>query len=127
MEHGDCFFNKAVRGLRSHPWVIISDPAKDAANVLIVNLTDADKHHDQSCRLDVADHPAVIAKPSIVAYQWANLTSVAKLREAEAAGGLFMKERFSAATMRKILDGAQETDELKGAHRIVLRRQGLIT
>ena len=127
MEHGDCFFNKEVRGVPSHPWIIISDPTVDANDVLIVNLTDAKNYHDQSCYLGPSDHPSVITKPSCVAYQWAKLTSVAILEQAKAAGFLLMKAPISAATMRKILDGAQETDELKNAHRAVLRSQGLIT
>ena len=62
MNHGDCFFNKALPGVPSHPWVIISDSAQNPTDVVIVNLTDADKYFDQTCILDVADFPGWITK-----------------------------------------------------------------
>ena len=127
MNQADCFFNKPARGVPSHPWVIISDPAIDPDNVLIVNLTDAEGYHDRSCVLDASDHPGVFTKPSCVAYQWAKLTSVAVLETALANGLLFSKSPVSSETLQKILDGAQDTDELKNAHREILREQGLIS
>lgn len=84
-------------------------------------------YHDRSCYLVPDDHPDVITKPSCVAYQWAKVTSTVALETAASAGLLNMKAPITAATMRKILDGAQETDELKNAHRSLLRAQGLIS
>ena len=127
MKKGDCFFNKEIRGIPSHPWVIISDPQIDPDNVLIVNLTDANGHHDRSCVLDASDHPGVFTKPSCVAYQWAKLTSVQDLTTARTKKLLITKKSVSPATLQKILDGAQETDELKNAFRELLRDQGLIS
>ncbi len=127
MNQADCFFNKPGRGVPSHLWVIISDPETDPDNVLIVNLTDAEEHHDQSCVLDASDHPGVLTKRSCVAYQWAKLTSVDALETALASGLLYTKPPVSPETLQKILDGARDTDELKNVHREVLREQGFIS
>jgi hypothetical protein len=128
MKHGDCFYtDKDIRGTPSHPWVVISDPEINPDDVLIVNLTDADKHHDQSCILDVSDYPEVLTKRSCVAYQWANVTSVAALEDVVSKNLVSHRPPVCAATLTKILAGAEETDELKNAHRELLRRQSLIS
>ena len=125
MEQGDFFFNKACPEVPSHPWIILSDPTLNESDVLIVNLTDAAKHHDASCELTSSDHFG-ITKPSRVAYQFAKVTSVEKLQAAFGAGLMFNKSQLSQATLGKVLDGARDTDELKNAHRELLRRQNLI-
>lgn len=126
MQIGDCFVNRAAPGLKSHPWIIISNPAVDPHNVLIVNLTDAEKHHDASCELVPADFPEVITKRSYVAYQWANVTSLSQLRAVDSRGDLFRKGSVPPRLLQKVLDGAHDSDELKGGHRELLRCQGLI-
>ena len=126
MKQADCFFNKEGKGIPSHPWVVISDPEINPDDVLIVNLTDAEKHDDQSCVLNESDYPEVLAKPSCVAYRWAKVTSVADLKRAESKVLIFRKPPVCAATLAKILAGAEETDELKNAYRELLREQSLI-
>jgi hypothetical protein len=126
MKQGDCFFNKEAPKVPSHPWVILSDPDVDPDNVLIVNLTDSKTHDDHSCLLDSSDHPGVITKPSCVAYRFANVTSVSALEQAVASKLLYIKPPVSQQVLRKILNGAQWTDELKNAHRELLRSQFLI-
>ena len=95
--------------------------------MLIVNLTDADSHHDQSCILKPCDQPGVVRKRSCVAYQFAKLTTIADLKKLEQLGLIFRKGVVSRSTLDKIIAGAQETDELKGAHRELLRQQSLIS
>jgi hypothetical protein len=126
MKQGDCFFNKAAPGLRSHPWVIISEPETGPDNVVIVNLTDAEGWDDRSCVLDVEDHPGVFTKLSCIAYRKAIITSVDKLEEARNLGVIFMKPPVPDQTLRKIFDGVTEKGELPNAHRAILQRQLLI-
>lgn len=86
------FFNAAsLNGPPSHPWVILSDPVQDPDNVLIVNLTDAENHHDVSCILDCGDHPGIITKRSCIAYDSAKVTSIEFLEKAHSSGLLHMK------------------------------------
>lgn len=126
MDQGDCFFNKSTPRLPSHPWVIVSYPSDDPENVLIVNLTDANSHHDRSCLLGPDDHPGVFTKPSCVNYRDAQLTSIADLNKALSMGLLFPKPSLPTKTLDKIIDGAVETEELINAHRKLLRDQGII-
>jgi predicted class III extradiol MEMO1 family dioxygenase len=122
--YGSVFRNKETRGARRHPWVIVSDPEMDAENVLVVNLTDMNHHHDHSCILREEDNPENIEKPSCVAYQFANVTSIARLVNIEKS--LDRKAYLDEACMEKILAGAADSDELKNSHRELLRRQRLI-
>ena len=125
MDIGDCFVNKPGRNTPSHLWIVLSDPNADPDNVLIVNLTDADKHHDDSCIMTNADH-AWLDKESVVAYQWSKITSVVDLANIDGRGLLDHKHPLSSGALQRVLDGAYASDELTGARRELLRRQGLI-
>ena len=125
MQIGDCFVNESAPRLPSHLWIIISDPSCDGENVLIVNVTDATKHHDDSCVLTAAEHDW-LTKESCVAYQFAKVTSVSDLQKALSLGLLHPKTPVSAEVLQRVLLGAYESDELKGAHRELLRSQSLI-
>ena len=125
MDIGDCFVNKAAPRLPSHLWIVVSDPSLDADNVLIVNATDISNHDDHSCILTAADHPW-LKKDSCVAYQWAKNTSVASLQQAASLGSLMMQARVSEDVLQRIHLVAQLSDELKGSHRELLRKQSLI-
>ena len=126
MNQGDCFFNKAAQGVPSHLWIIISDPTQNADDVVIVNLTDADRYFDQTCVLDVSDHPGVISKKSCVAFQLAKITSTAALNAADKAALLFTRPPVPIATLNKILLAVQTADELRNAPKLVLIQQGFI-
>ena len=123
---GDTFFNQEARGIPSHPWVILSNPDLDADNVLIVNLTDAGSHWDDSCILTPDDAPDIVTKRSCIAYRFANVTSVSRLRQAESNSLLFKRSHFDEQVMQKIVDGAYTSDELIGKHRELLRQQQII-
>lgn len=126
MDQGDCFFNKPTPSCPSHPWVIVSYPPDDPDNVLIVNLTDIENHHDHSCVLQPEDHPGVFIKKCCIKYEAAKVTSVKLLEQAFAQGLLYLKNPVPPETLDKIIEGAIETDELINAHRMLLRRQGII-
>ena len=71
-------------------------------------------------------HPWIILKRSCAAYQYAKVTSVKQLDFAFSKGLLLSLSHVSEATLKKLLDGARDSDELKNAHRGLLRRQSLI-
>jgi len=126
MQHGDCFVNEAGSRLPSHPWVILSDPDINPDDVLIVNYTDARNTSDDACELDIGDHPSVITKPTRVYYQLAKVTSIAMLKKCDDSGLLTHRTPVPSKTLDRILAGASDSDELKNAHRLLLRNQGLI-
>lgn len=124
MQAGDCFYNKASSGIPSHPWIIISDTEEDPNNVVIVNFTDADSHHDLTCVLTQEDIPW-LTKRSCVAYQFAKLTTLCQLEEAEGKGLLLDPQTVSDKILMRIRDGAVTSEETKNACLVILRAQGL--
>ena len=72
MEIRDCFRG----GYGDHLKIIVSDPAKDFDNLLIVSVTTfrEGKFHDPSCFLNPGDHPFIKHK-SYVAFQHAKTRS----------------------------------------------------
>lgn len=127
MEHGSCFYNEAVKGVvRTHPWVILSDPSQNENDVLIVNFTDADNHYDHSCVVLQEEYPEALTKRSCIAYMYANVTSLKFLELADQKGYLRHKQPVPEEVMQKILEGAVQTDELDNGKKMLLRNQGLI-
>lgn len=56
MKTGDTF---RFRSGDPHLWIVISDPAKDADKVLIVNVTSWRGDKDQTCLVGPGDHPLI--------------------------------------------------------------------
>jgi hypothetical protein len=75
--------------------------------------------------LTAGDHEW-LTKDSCVAYQFAKVTSIAELQKAQTLGLLHPKRPVSQEVLERILMGAYVSDELKGAHRELLRSQSLI-
>lgn len=117
-------YNKKSRGTPSHPWIIISDTEEDPNNVVIVNFTDADSHHDLTCVLTHEDIPW-LNKRSCVAYQFSKLTTLYELEEAQGKGLLLNPQTVSNEILMRIRDGAVASEETKNACLVVLRAQGL--
>ena len=63
MNAGDTFFVQQVGKLYdSHLWMVLSDPALNINQVLIVSLTTRGRDDDSACILNVGDHPFVRQK-----------------------------------------------------------------
>lgn len=122
---GYAFLNAEARTLPVHLWVIISDPAQDPNDVLIVNLTSWRSDHDQTCILRVGDHPW-IQHDSCVNYPAAKVTSLGMLKMLLGKSLITPKDPFAPAVLERIREGAGESEELKNAHRVLLRQQELI-
>lgn len=91
-----------------HVYVVITTP--DAAGkAVIVNLTDKDNDEDRSCVLGPADYPEYITKPTIVIYRRGGDGSVSALENSEDFAPM---PKVSAATLRKIQEGALVADAL---------------
>ncbi len=60
MNAGDTFkIPQPETSLDTHLWVVISDPAADAENILIVNFTTSRADSDKACILQPGEHPFV--------------------------------------------------------------------
>lgn len=122
MNAGDTF----VDGKYRHLWIIMSDPAIDPQQVVIVNLTTYTIDEESACVLHKGEHPFVKHKTA-VRYRDARAVASADLQKLLAARMLTPRPRCSAALLKKLRDGAsKQSDLLPEECRAVLDEQGLI-
>ena len=108
-----------------HLWIIISDPEVDSENVLIVSVTTDRAGKDRACCLLPSDHPW-IRHSSLIAFQHAKVTTLAKLFAAMDAGQLTMHDPASTSLLKKIRDSVADSTTIKMDYYELLVSQGLI-
>ncbi len=122
MNAGDTF----IDGKYHHLWVVLSDPAVDAENVVIVNFTTHTVAEQSSCILQKGEHPFVRHRTA-VRFGDARIASSANLETLRKANLLVPRERCSAALLHKLRSGAStDLHLLPEECRKVLDEQGLI-
>ena len=129
MKIGDAFLSHDRR-IDDHLHIVISDPGLNPGQVVLVQLTSYDKfvheiYKDSSCILRPGDHPW-IRHETCVSYRDGRVVSEKILDEAAAAGHLEMVQPVSNSLLERILQGAEQTDELPNKCRAILEEQGLI-
>jgi len=129
VEIGD-FFLLSDRSIDEHPYVIISMPDLDPDQVVIVSFTSYNEPYheivkDGSCILRSDDHPWIHHK-TCVSYRDGKIVKKSELERLESAGHITFREPVSNGILQRILQGAEQTDELPGKCRKVLEDQDLI-
>ncbi len=84
---------------------------RSVPETIVVSLTTQTPEKDQSCVLDVGDHP-FIKHPTCVEYARARVVSWERLEEGFAVGRFDRREDASPETMLKIWEGAFVTNRL---------------
>ena len=126
MNAGDTFFVQQVGKLYdSHLWMVLSNPALNANQVLIVSLTTWGKDDDPACVLNVGDHPFVRQK-SFIKYSHAKIVSDQQLEEFRARGQIHVQAQLSLSVLKRARDGAAESRFMALGHADILIDQGLI-
>ncbi len=126
MNGGDTFFVQQVGKLYdSHLWMVLSDPALNANQVLIVSLTTWGKDDDPACVLNVGDHPFVRQK-SFIKYTHAKVVTDQQLEEFRARGQIQVQAPLSADVLKRVRDGAAESRFMALGYADILIDQGLI-
>jgi hypothetical protein len=124
MEIRDCF-----RGsYGDHLKIIVSDPAKDPDNLLIVSVTTfrEGKFHDPSCFLSPGDHP-FIKHESYIGFQFAKIRSNADLDRLLGSGGIILEDdQISEAVLERIHHGASVSEFIALEYADLLREQEFI-
>lgn len=114
------------KSIDPHLWIVISDPAIDPDQVVIVNLTSHDDpSKDTSCVLQAGDHPWV-TDATCVRYKDARIVPEAQLDELIKNKRLRPQEPVSDEMLTKIFRGAELTELLPLKCRKILQSQGLI-
>jgi hypothetical protein len=108
-----------------HLWMVISDPRKDPANVLIVNFTTLQPIHESCCLVNAGEHPFVHHQ-TCVNYAASKVTTDQKLELARARGLLTMHQDLSPQLLQRIRESAMESQRLKLDHAQILANQGLV-
>jgi hypothetical protein len=91
MHAGDIFL---IPDYDDHLWAIISDPAIDAQNVVMVLFVTRSELYADTCILRVGDHP-FIKHDTCVQYPGAKVVSDCRLEELRREGKLRMKARLN--------------------------------
>lgn len=103
MRQGDAFIPISDVALR-HLWIVITEPS-ERGRVVIVNVTTRRPGSDDTCVLQVNDHP-FIRHESVIAYQYARLTRNAVLGDSARRQLLQMRQPVSPQLLERIQNGA---------------------
>jgi hypothetical protein len=122
MEAGTTFLPDAAG---SHLWVILSDPRKDAAKVLIVSVTTLTAETEQTCIIERGEHPWVTRR-SCVSYRHAMIVSLDELYAGKDSGKLKVQQPMAPEVLKRIRESAARSDFLKPAALNILKQQSLI-
>ena len=117
-EIGDSFFGTTIPGAPPHLYVIISNP-DPASNVILVNLTSRTSN-DRNCLLSPGDHPFV-KQETAIAYDKAENLHPDQIQAAIQSGIWQQKERFRAEILRRIQDGALQSDDFSKKFRLAVQ------
>src|SRR5437588_4270426 len=108
-----------------HLWVVVSDPKVDPEHVLIVNLTTVDDRKEQVCILHPGDHPWV-KHDTCVNYGDSIVTTLAKLNAGHSGGALRLHSPMKPEVLKKIRDGALDSERMQLDNADILINQGLV-
>jgi hypothetical protein len=108
-----------------HLWVVISDPALDPENVVIVNLTSLDSEKEQACVLRRGDHPW-IRHDTCVNYHDAVIATLEKLTAAKKIKAIAMQARMKPAVLARIRQGVADSQRMSLDVANILIEQGLV-
>ena len=126
MNAGDTFrIPQPGTSLDSHLWVVISDPAQDANEILIVNFTTLRADSERACVLVAGEHPFV-KHDTCVNYRGAKVVSEASIESLIKAGHVQAHATVSSAILKRIQDGAANSTRMSLDHAEILSKQGLI-
>jgi hypothetical protein len=109
-----------------HVWMIISDPARDPAKVLMVNFTTWEPHLDQACIIEAGEHPFV-AHRTVINYARSRIVPDAALEQLRNAGRLqLLNDPLSAALLTKVRESAMNSVRLPIEAADILTEQELV-
>src|SRR4051794_40876984 len=89
--------------------MIISDPARDASKVLIVNFSTWQPHLYLACVIEAGEHPFVVHR-TVVNFARARIVTDAALERLQAAGRLqTLSDALAPALLKRIRESAMNS------------------
>ena len=129
MNIGDAFL-LTTKGINDHPQVVISDPGQNSEELVVVSLTSYntisnESRKDGSCILQPGDHPW-IKHTTCVSYRDGRIVSEGRLDAMLAARQIELLEPVTDPILTRIIEGAENTEELPNKCKALLEDQRLI-
>ena len=103
MRAGDAFLIRD-KNIDEHLWVIISDPTIDGKQVVVVNFTTSHPKKERFCLIQAGEHPFV-TRETCIAYNFAKITSLAKLIQNRDQGDITPQDPVSPVLLTRIRQG----------------------
>jgi hypothetical protein len=129
LKRGRTFVNEAHESVRSHLWVVISDPEQDPDRVVIVNLTTLRSGVDESCIVRRGEH-GFVSRDSVVNYAESRITRAEDLERLVQGGQLSPSADASENLLRRITEGLDRSKRIARDRRSeilsILSKQGLV-
>jgi len=124
MNAGDTFLFLDIP--QKHLWIVISDPAANPTDpVVIVSLTTHRGNVDETCVLNVGDHPFIKHATSVF-YAKAMSWPKGRLEGLARSGRVEIREPLDPEVLGRIRVGASESWRIPEGCRKILISQGLI-
>ena len=109
----------------AHFWVVLSDPAKNAERVLVVNWTTHEEYKEQTCILEAGEH-VNLTRRSCVYYIGAKIVRLDDLQYAELCNKIHVTGTLPPDLLERIRKGAGQSDFILEGGPVLLREQGLL-
>lgn len=119
-------FRLANSRTNSHLFVIISDPTQDPDHIVTVNFTSSNQNTDQSCVMEVGEHPFLKWQSCVYYGGQDRLITLAEYKRCLRSGDLLPHKPVSKDLLTRILNGAATSPFLPLGSRQILVEQGLI-
>ena len=110
--------------INNHLHIILSDPKLNPEKIVTVNFTSRRPDKDQSCLVEVGEHP-FLTKPSCINYD-NRLITEEQWKQCLTACSLILNEPLSPSLLKRILQGAAISPYLPLGNHQILVEQGLI-
>lgn len=98
---GSLFFNVEAPDIPRHPWIVLSDPGKDAMAVVLVNLSTKPGPDNPQTMVEPAEHRGV-SQRSYVRFEKARKTTLEALEKGLAGNVLSLSAEISGALLARI-------------------------
>lgn len=105
---GNTFILTRATGSTPHLWIVLTAPAGEPPEVVIVSLTTLRPHSDETVVLHPGDHPFV-QHPTCVYFSDARIVAVAQLEKALRQGQAVPRADVSPELLRRIREGLLES------------------
>lgn len=120
---GSLFFNQEGPDTPRHPWIVLSDPAKDSDAVVIVNLSTKPGPDNPPCIVQPGEHNT-ISRQSYVRFEKARKTTLNALERGLAGNILSLSTEISAELLRRIQTHLLVSHHVPSELKKILRDQG---